>query len=271
MPIYGLRRPVIAALALLIASCSDSGSQTVEADITLFVSGDLLEKGGVAFVDPLPVGEAEWAEIVAEQNRSLPPPGDLKPIAPGGKRITATLTSPASHVQFLYPEGRRKYTFRFRPDPSADPAKVAAVGSRVLTIGGIDGETGLGPAAEIGFVGRHTSGRQIIQVATPGTEPVEGRALIGAIEHPAPEPPETPTCTMQSALAICGYDAGQWERIERRWRTNHKNSLWEQRRWTALNACYRDAERRGRTGGHCHQLTPDGEDPIRFEHRERGS
>ncbi|KRE17451.1 hypothetical protein ASE63_13450 [Bosea sp. Root381] len=266
MPVPAFVRITIAAASLTLAACSEAGTQNIQSDLTIFVGGDMLAKGGVVFIHPLPVSEERWREIREAENRTLQPPEGLAPIADDGKRLTTTITGQAVHVQFLYPRGERRYMFRFRPVPEAGDA--AAVGTRLLTVGGIDSATGLGPAMAFGFVGLHDVGDQTIQVARGDTDHFIARALVGAVGGYG-QPLEKPSCEMGSAVAVCGYDEAQWARIAQRWEEEHRKGEWERRRFKALDACYRGAERQGRTGGHCHLQGSDGEEPIVYEYRDK--
>lgn len=267
MPISA--RAALLAVALCSSACSEAAPDKTQSDLTIFIGGDLLAKGGVVFIHPIPVPEERWRMIVAEENRTLPPPDGLKPIAEGGKRLTATIESQASHVQFLYPQGDGKYTFRFRPMPDADEELKKNTGTGLLSIGGVDMDSGLGSEMRFGFTGLPDSGRQIVQVARKGTDGLTGRALVVAVEQPQPEPEETPGCVTRSATSVCGYDAAQWRRIAARWEKGRIEGEWEQRRFQALNACYRGAEAKGRSGGHCDLKSSEGADPIIYEYRDR--
>jgi hypothetical protein len=258
------------AALLILGGCADSRSQSVQSDLTIYLDGDMLAKGGVVFVHPLPVSQERWNGIRAEDNRTLPPPDDLKPIAEGGKRFTTTVTGQAVHLQFLYPEGERRYTFRFRPVPgSAEVEGGGAVSTRLLSIGGIDSDTGKGQTMEFGFIGLHDVGDQTIQVARKGADHYVARALVSAIEHPQPGEKEHPNCAMKSAIALCGYDAEQWSRLAARWEQNRQESEWDRRAYPLFNACHRDAERQGRTGGLCILKSVKGADPIVYEYRDK--
>lgn len=267
MPIHA--KAALLAVALCSSACSEAAPDKTQSDLTIFVGGDLLAKGGVVFIHPIPVPEERWRSIVAEENRTLPPPDGLKPIAEGGKRLTVTIESQASHVQFLYPQGDRKYTFRFRSHPDADEALKKDTGTGLLSIGGVDMNTGLGSEMRFGFTGMPDSGRQIIQVGRKGTDQLTARALVVAVEQPQPEPEETPSCVTRSATSVCGYDAGQWRRIAERWEKGRIESEWEQRRFKALDACHRGAEWKGRVGGQCDLKSAEGADPIIYEYRDR--
>lgn len=267
MPIHA--RAALLAVALCSSACSEAAPDKIQSDLTIFIGGDLLAKGGVVFIHPIPVPEERWRMIVAEENRTLPPPDGLKPIAEGGKRLTATIESQAGHVQFLYPQGEGKYTFRFRPQPDADEELKKNTGTTLLSIGGVDMNSGLGSQMRFGFAGLPDSGRQIIQVARKGTDQLTGRALVVAVEQPQPQPEETPSCVTRSATSVCGYDASQWRRIAARWEKGRIEGEWEQRRFKALDACYRGAEARGRSGGHCDLKSTEGADPIVYEYRDR--
>ncbi|WP_439498797.1 hypothetical protein [Bosea sp. (in: a-proteobacteria)] len=262
-------KAALLAVALCSSACTEAAADKTQSDLTIFIGGDLLAKGGVVFIHPIPVPEERWGMIVAEENRTLPPPDGLKPIAEGGKRLTVTIESQASHVQFLYPQGEGKYTFRFRPMPDADEELKKNTGTGLLTIGGVNMEDGLGSAMRFGFTGLRDSGRQIMQVGRKGTDGLIGRTLVAAIEHPQPELEETPDCMTRSATSTCGYDAAQWRRIAARWEKQRIASEWEQRRFKALDACYRGAEWKGRSGGHCDLKSTEGADPIIYEYRDR--
>lgn len=98
--------PLCVCVPLALAGCGDSAAEKVQADLTIYLSGDLWERGGVVYVNPIPVPEARWREVVASDNVVLLPPGDLRPIAPDGKRMTVALDKQFGNVQFLYPAGR---------------------------------------------------------------------------------------------------------------------------------------------------------------------
>ena len=96
------------------------------------------------------------------------------------------------------------------------------------------------------------------------------RSLVGVIEHPRPNEKEEPSCAMTSAIALCGYDAEQWSRLAIRWEQSRREDEWERRAYLVFDACHRDAERQGRTGGLCILKSVKGEDRIVYEYRDNG-
>lgn len=112
----------------------------VDTDLTIYVSGDLWEHGGVVLIHPIPT-----AHEIADPQHDL------------------TLTQRYAEVQFLYPQ-TLSYRFRFRPGPDqARDSAASKFATQRTSIGGVGGD-GLGPEMQHGFVGQKTSGSQTIRI-----------------------------------------------------------------------------------------------------------
>lgn len=226
--------PLCVCVPLALAGCGDSAAEKVQADLTIYLSGDLWERGGVVYVNPIPVPEARWREVVASDNVVLLPPGDLRPIAPDGKRMTVALDKQFGNVQFLYPAGRGKFTFRFKPYPGK-AAESPDRGVRVLSIGGVQEDTGLGEEMTVGFTGMPTSGFQIFHIVAPDTNERSARVLSGLGD---PWNKRDMRCETRSATSVCVYPADTWQGIVEDWDKGKVELDQEYRRMDALEQCY---------------------------------
>ncbi len=267
LDVCNLRRISAFGLVCLLAApavgCAESAPEPAQSDLTIYVSGDLLAHGGVVTVNPLPVPPERWAQVSVAENTSFPPPADLKPIAADGKRMTVTADLPYSDVQFLYPAGR-KYTFRLRPAPD-QPAAAEGRGTRLLSVGGVDMDSGMGPTMAYGFTDLATSGDQTIQVAAPDTDELSARALVGVVVLGTRPPPMQ--CVTRSATSVCAPRDAVWPDVVAAWEKAKGESVSEQKRHVALRKCYDTPPGRGQTQG-CELVSPPGADPV-YEYRRR--
>lgn len=247
-----------------LTGCEGESTDTVRFDVTIYVSGELLERGGVVAVYPLPVSEQRWKGAVAQQANAIPPPADLSPIAADGARITLSLFEPFYQVQFLYPEGRNHYIFRFRPLPGAQAAK-RELRTRVLTIGGVDGETGKGETMTEGFVGSFTSGSQIIHINTQGINERAARVLAGMDEDLNRK---TLVCDTQAVVSACSYAPSDWPTVRLDWDKGRAALDKEYRRMETLDKCYRTAENEGKGEGNCVLTSEEPEEAV-YDYREK--
>lgn len=254
---------LVGLLGAIAVGCADSAPELAQSDLTIFVSGDLLAQGGVVTVNPLPVPPERWAQVQAAENTTLPPPADLKPIATDGKRMTVTADRRYSDVQFLYPAGR-KYTFRLRPAPD-QPVSAEGRGTQLLSVGGVDMETGQGQKMTFGFTDMATSGDQTIQVAAPDTDELSARALVGVVVLGGTRPPMQ--CTTRSATSVCAPPDAAWPDVAARWEKAKAESIYEAKRHVALRKCYDTPPGRGQTQG-CELVSKPGEDPV-YEYKPR--
>jgi hypothetical protein len=224
------------SLAIGVAGCTESApAEKTQTDLTIFLTGELWQRGGAVIVHPIPVPQARWRALVDTHNVALPLPADLPPIPPGGKRMSVVLDRQFGDVQFLYPEGRKNFTFRFRPHPDhADDA--ADRGVRLLSIGGVDGETGMGEPMTSGFTAMPTSGTQIFHIVAPETNERAARVLAGLGDGS-----DTLECAMTSATGVCVYPAAAWAGIAEQWATQKRKLDREYRRMEALDHCYDSA------------------------------
>jgi len=256
--------PFFVCLPLALAGCSESAAENVQADLTIYLSGDLWEHGGVVHVNPIPVPEARWREVVASENVALAPPGDLRPIAPDGKRMTVTLDKQFGDVQFLYPAGRGKYTFRFRPHPGQ--AESPDRGARVLSIGGVQEDTGLGEEMAVGFTGMPTSGFQFFHIVAPDTNERSARVLSGLADRLKPK---DVSCTTRSATSVCTFADDSWPGIVKEWAKGKLELDQEYRRMDALKQCY-DGAGAMRGKGTC-EPTVDGQGETTYTFRRKAA
>lgn len=232
-------------------------------DVTIYLAGDLLQKGGVVTVYPLPVPEQRWRDAMTHQVNAIEPPTGLEAIASNGARVAAVLDKPFHQLQFLYPEGKGNFSFRFRPI-SAEATRYANVKNRLLDIGGTERSTGLGESMMHGFTGLPTSGLQNFQINIAASDETAARALISVVYYEI-NPPAL-TCETRAVLAVCGYDDKTWPQVHIRWQSTIAAIAKEDRRMKALDACYRSAEAEGKSGGFCHQLSADSEEAV-YEYR----
>ncbi|QEI08331.1 hypothetical protein FXN63_22700 [Pigmentiphaga aceris] len=219
---------------MVLLGCKDSAAQKVQADVTIYLSGEIWARGGAVKVNPLPVSQARWREVLAADNVVIAPPGDLKPIAPDGKRMTVVVDKQYADVQFLYPEGRGNFTFRFKPHPDEKiPAAERSV--RILTIGGVDSNTNLGEEMKVGFKGMPTAGIQVFHIIAPDTNERSARVLAGVAD---PINGMAMTCAMRSATSVCTHDAQTWQTMVVQWEKEKIELDQEYRRMAALERCY---------------------------------
>lgn len=245
-----------ATIVIAMAGCGQSSSNGIEADVTIYVSGVLLERGGVVIVNPLPVSDVRWRELDVQSDPALQPPGNLPAIAPAGRRMVVSIDQPFSEIQFLYPQGRGKYTFRFRPRPGAGATDLE---TRLLSIGGIDGDTGLGQAMPHGFTGMATSGDQTIQIIGPQTSERAARVLATLRDDTHAKPL---TCDTRTAVSVCVYSASDWADVKKAWDTGTAALEKEYRRMETLNTCYREAERAAKGDGSCHLVSDESAEAV---------
>jgi hypothetical protein len=246
-----------------VAGPTNLWAEEPQMDVTIYLGGDLLHKGGVVTVYPLPVPKQRWHEAVTQQVNSIAPPEGLEGIGSDGTRVATLLDKPFHQVQFLYPEGKGNFVFRFRPIP-AEAKRYADVKNRLLEIGGTDGSTGLGESMTNGFTGLATSGMQTFQINIAASDETAARAMISVAYYEV-NPPAL-ACETKAVLAICGYDDTTWPQVQQRWQATIAAVAKEDRRMKALDACYRGAESVGKSGGFCHQLSADSEEAV-YEYR----
>lgn len=247
-------RAVPLVFLISVCGCSQAGSADVRSDLTIYLSGELLALGGVVFVNPIPVPRERWEQVAAADNMTLPPPADLKPIASDGKRMTVTADQRVTNVQLP----GSTYTFRFRPVPGQT---AEGRGASVLSIGGVDAQTGLGLKMKYGFTGLSTSGDQILQVHAPGLDELSARALVGVVDGA-----DTPMrCTTRSATSVCAPTDEVWPQIVMAWNKARVESVFERKRQDALRKCYDASPARG-AGHSCDLVSKPGEDPV-YEYR----
>jgi hypothetical protein len=253
---------LLGLLSLCLQGCSET-TDSVVSDVTLYVSGELLERGGVVAVYPLPVSDARWKAVAAQQANTVPPPLDLTPIAATGRHFTAILTQPYHQVQFFYPEGSKHYAFRFRPLPGSHESE-ALLTTRAISIGGVHTGTGLGEEMTTGFVGLATSGSQVIHVNLARTTENAARVLGGMADEMNAKPI---TCTVAAVISVCSFATADWPRIRANWSKGIQKLEKEQRGFVALNKCYREAESAGKSGGRC-VLISDEAAEEQYEYRD---
>ncbi|WP_188582162.1 hypothetical protein [Azorhizobium oxalatiphilum] len=232
-----------------------ASDKRVDSDLTIYVAGDLLRKGGVVSVQPLPVPRAEWDKINAADNAPVPPPEGLKPIGAGGKRMVVIASAQYSQIQFFYPEDVT-YTFRFRPHPEQKD-EMRVTGTRALSIGGVNSDTGLGPQMEYGFKGRATSGDQTIQLVAPDLDEHTARSLMAVVELMPNRPPLA--CETRSATAVCAVEPATWPKVAADWEKSRLDGITERKHDAARRACYDKAPA---GNGSCVQVSADGAEPV---------
>ena len=224
-------------------------------DLTIYVQGDLIARGGVVVVNPVPVPPERWRAAVAATGPGLPPPADLGPAPAGEARLTLAVESRYANVQFLFPEGTR-YTYRLRPHPGAGTP--AAPNVQILEVAG-DYEL------SVGFAGQQTSGDRTIRIPGPDTDERDARVLaVLARDRSALRPPIA--CAAQPATQICTFPAADWPAIAERWRTERLALDRDYRRMERLDACQRAAEQAGRPRNRCELVSGENEEP-RYEYR----
>ena len=93
----------------------------MKADMTIYIEGALLQRGGTVFVVPREVPASEWrgTDELPNPARSDWRLDSRKPIGPNDRRLSVRTSAPVSIVRFDYPTGGT-HEFRFLPAPESD-------------------------------------------------------------------------------------------------------------------------------------------------------
>lgn len=106
------------AFSMLVANSQIAEAQdnTLKSDVTIYLDGPLLNRGGTVFVVPREVPLNEWKPHSDQPNPARDDSRlDIrKPITPQDTRLSALAFSQVSIVRFDYPAGG-SYDFRFLP------------------------------------------------------------------------------------------------------------------------------------------------------------
>ncbi|MCZ0735335.1 hypothetical protein [Phreatobacter sp. AB_2022a] len=245
----------VALGALLAATPHVRAAGPERMDLTIYVKGDLIARGGVIVVNPVPVPPEQWRAAVTATAPGLPPPADLGSPPAGEARLTLAVESRYANVQFLFPEGTR-YTYRLRPHP--DARAPAPPGVQILEVAG-DHEL------SVGFAGQQTSGDRTIRIPGPDTDERDARVLaVIARDRSALQP--RIACAAQPAIQLCTFPQADWPAITERWRKQRLALDREYRRMERLDECQQAAERDGRRRSACELVSGENEEP-RYEYR----
>lgn len=128
---------IAGVVSTLVASSQIAEAQdnTVKSDVTIYLDGPLLNRGGTVFVVPREVQQDEWKPHPDQSNpaRNDPRLDIRKPITLQDRRLSALVFSQISIVRFDYPAGG-SYDFRFLPSLESEvtPEKQ---GSILVTVG----------------------------------------------------------------------------------------------------------------------------------------
>lgn len=167
----------------------------VRADVSIYLEGALLERGGTVFVLPREVAAEAWASSPDLPNpaRSDQRLDDRRPTGEGDRRLSVLASGQVSIVRFDYPVGGT-YDFRFLPalDSGVAPEGLGSVLVEVGTTYDYHPET----RAEV-FVPQV----QVITILGPDGDPARARALAIAIKLGHLE--ERYTCDHFESALVC--------------------------------------------------------------------
>jgi hypothetical protein len=205
----------LAVAAILGALLTPSHAQEPVSDLTITVSGGLLEYGGVVRVYHLPVPEADW---------------------PGISENSATaidLHDRFAEIQLRSPENGT-FTYRFHPADAVPEHR-----TQVLSVIGTD-YSDVGPGMDVGFAGENSAGGRVIRV--PALAEIAGTSDTARINaqwgktegYDAPPPADERSaraleslvmrseadlfaCTGDERVQVCTLENQAWPRLETRW------------------------------------------------------
>ena len=245
----------VALTAPLVAARHARAAGPERMDLTIYVKGDLIARGGVIVVNPVPVPPERWRAAIAATEPDLPPPADLGPATAGEARLTLAAQSRYTNIQFLFPEGTR-YTYRLRPHPDTDAPATPDI--QILEVAS-DYEL------SIGFAGQQTSGDRTIRIPGPDTDERDARVLATiARDRSSLRPPIT--CAARPATQVCTVPAADWPAVAERWRKERLALDREYRRMQRLDECHQAADSAGRSRNRCALVSGENEEP-RYEVR----
>ncbi|WP_313664705.1 hypothetical protein [Shinella sp.] len=236
-----------------------------DANLTIEVSGALLEHGGVVTIYPIPIT-----------------PEDLRaPDEEAADRVA--VTSRYAEVQLKYPMNG-KYVFRFRnPAETPDDQKL---GTQPLSVIGTDNQD-RGPQMTAGFKDAYSSGGQVIRVLPRAeyaaeSEAARTNARWGKVEGNDALPPAdergaralaaivgygmsdfTFQCTGNASVQVCTIPPDQWPALDMRWWRDIAEARLERLDHHALRRCYNSS---WLGGGTC-EADPQSDEPA-YNHRK---
>ncbi len=211
------------------------------ADLTIEVSGDLAQHGGVVTVYPLPVTADQWS-------------GDASANAPATIRLEARY----AEIQLRHP-ANGTFVYRFR-SPEAKTATERHP-TQVLSVIGTD-EKNRGPQMSVGFKDAYSSGGRIIRVPPLAEyagqdEATRSEARWGITTGRYPPPPadegsarvlsgiaredmQKPAlaCTGSTTVQVCVIPADKWERLTALWWRELAESRLDRMRDRAVARCH---------------------------------
>jgi hypothetical protein len=91
--------------------------------LTIFVTPELVEQGGLVIVSGVSVPQADWDLLPKTNSLALLDPANPKArqVADTDKHFGVVVSEPVTRVEFLYPE-QGSYSFNFLVDPSSGAA-----------------------------------------------------------------------------------------------------------------------------------------------------
>lgn len=112
-----------------------AGTQAPRTDLTIYVDGALLERGGLVVVLPTQVPLAEWRERQGRPNPAASDPrlDRRKPIGPADRRLSVRVSAVTAVVEFAYPQGGG-FNYRVLPLPGST-VRPEQLGSLMLSTG----------------------------------------------------------------------------------------------------------------------------------------
>lgn len=133
------RATILAACLVATGACvpADGGpeGQPLLTDVTIYLDGPLLRRGGTVFVVPNEVSQADWKAEPSLPNPARDDPRlDVRvPIGPDDRRLSVVLSAPLGVVRFDALEGGAN-RFRFLPVPDSGVAPEQQ-GSVLVSVG----------------------------------------------------------------------------------------------------------------------------------------
>lgn len=168
---------VVAAIITALPFSAHAGSDSpVKSDVTIYLDGPLLHRGGTVFVVPRAVSSDAWkiSHDLPNPARSDPRLYARKPLSDGDRRLSVTASGQISVVRFDYPD-EGTFNFRFVPAPESGvpPEKQSSV---LLSTGNsYDYHPQTGKEMFVPQL-------QIVAIAGPDADEGKSRALISQVK-----------------------------------------------------------------------------------------
>jgi hypothetical protein len=247
-------RGLFAGMIFLLSVASAAAATT---NLTIDISGELLEHGGVVTIFHIPVGLEEWRANASDSTTT-----------------TVLIERRYAEIQLLYPKNGT-FTYQFRAVPGSPSAEEHR--TQVLSVIGTDME-GRGPQMMNGFLNRYSSGGRVIRIppmaeiagqdeatrsaarwgnteshnAPPPADQRSARALVGLLEQTRLQ------CdSYGEQVQVCLPARGEWPTIEGRWWRSIAEQRLERLNHHALRNCY-DSKWFG--NGRC-EADPESDEP----------